>query len=111
MPNDPARLGVEPVETPRPIRTVGLVQINNSFSGQNYLPYSVACLESYFRAHAPEPERFRFLPPLYRRAPIREAVASLAAADVVGFSVYVSNLRISLQIAQRLKDAQPDVWV
>ena len=27
-----------------PVR-VGLVQINNSFSGQNYLPYSVALLQ------------------------------------------------------------------
>ena len=26
---------------------IGLVQINNSFSGQNYLPYSIACLQSY----------------------------------------------------------------
>ena len=26
---------------------VGLVQINNSFSGQSYLPYSVGLLESY----------------------------------------------------------------
>ena len=26
---------------------IGLVQINNSFSGQNYLPYSIACLQTY----------------------------------------------------------------
>ena len=34
---------------------VGLVQINNSFSGQSYLPYSVALLESYVRRHAKDP--------------------------------------------------------
>jgi len=26
---------------------VALVQINNSFSGQNYLPYSIALLQTY----------------------------------------------------------------
>ena len=34
---------------------VGLVQINNCFSGQNYLPYSVALLQTYVRRHAKDP--------------------------------------------------------
>ena len=44
---------------------VGLVQINNSFSGQNYLPYSVGILQAYAQRHAKNPERFHFLAPLY----------------------------------------------
>src|SRR5439155_819011 len=34
---------------------VGLVQINNSFSGQNYLPYSVGLLQAYAQKHAAQP--------------------------------------------------------
>ena len=30
---------------------VGLVQINNSFSGQNYFPYSVGLLQAYAQKH------------------------------------------------------------
>jgi hypothetical protein len=41
---------------------IGLVQVNNSFSGQNYLPYSLACLRSYIESHAPDATRYQFLP-------------------------------------------------
>ena len=91
--------------------TVGLVQINNSFSGQNYLPYSVAMLQSYAERRLARPERVRFLLPLYKRVPIGEAVAALAEADIVGFSTYVWNGQISLEIARRLKARRPEIVV
>lgn len=90
---------------------IGLVQINNSFSGQNYLPYSVACLESYVRSRAPWPDRYAFLLPIYRRMPIRSIVDHLAEADVAGFSTYVWNAEISLEAARRLKARRPDILI
>lgn len=90
---------------------IGLVQINNSFSGQNYLPYSVACLQSYARKNLPEPGKFRFLPMIYKRMPIREIVSRLSGADIVGFSTYVWNAQISLEAARRLKEANPRVVI
>ena len=69
--------------------TVGLVQINNSFSGQNYLPYSVGLLESYVRARSANPDRYDFLKPIYKRLPVGDAVDLLDGADVAGFSTYV----------------------
>jgi radical SAM superfamily enzyme YgiQ (UPF0313 family) len=90
---------------------VGLVQINNSFSGQNYLPYSTACLRAYVQSHAPAPERYEFLPMLYRRMPVREIVAHLQHADVAGFSTYVWNANISLEAARRLKAQRPEIVI
>ncbi len=84
---------------------VGLVQINNSFSGQNYLPYSVALLQAYVEKHAPG--KHEFLPLIYKRAPIDSIVESLKSADLVGFSIYVWNERISLEIARRLRKIDP----
>jgi radical SAM superfamily enzyme YgiQ (UPF0313 family) len=88
-----------------------LVQINNSFSGQNYLPYSVACLRSYIEAHAPDKSRYQFLPLIYKRIPIDQIVARMKDADVVGFSAYVWNANISLEAARRLKKERPGIVI
>jgi len=88
---------------------VGLVQINNSFSGQNYLPYSVGLLQSYAIRHARDPERFEFLPPIYKRIRVDAAAEALRDADAVFFSTYVWNERLSLEIARRLKSLSPHV--
>lgn len=99
-----------PVAGNGPLR-VGLVQINNSFSGQNYLPYSVALLQTYVRKFAARPDAYTFLPPLYKRIRIADAVDALKDADVVGFSTYVWNGRISLEIARRLKALKPEIVI
>ena len=90
---------------------VGLVQINNSFSGQNYLPYSVACLQSYVTKHASNPARYDFKLPIYKRMPIRDVFANLDDVDVAGFSTYVWNAEISLECARRLKAKRPETLV
>jgi radical SAM superfamily enzyme YgiQ (UPF0313 family) len=95
---------------PGPIK-IGLVQINNSFSGQNYLPYSIALLQTYVQKFSPDPARYEFLTPLYKRVRIADAVEALKDADLVGFSTYVWNGRISLEIARRLKDLKPGIVV
>lgn len=91
--------------------TVGLVQINNSFSGQNYLPYSVALLEAYVRHKAADPSRYRFRLPIYKRVAISTAVEQLIDCDIVGFSTYVWNGCISLEIARRLKERRPEIVI
>lgn len=87
---------------------VGWVQINNSFFGQSYLPLSVGFLQAYAQCHSRSPERYRFLPAIYRREPVSRAVRKLAEADLIGFSVYVWNRNLSLEIARRLKVERPD---
>jgi radical SAM superfamily enzyme YgiQ (UPF0313 family) len=91
--------------------SVGLVQINNSFSGQNYLPYSLACLRSYVENHAIFPSRYTFLPMIYKRMPIEQIVNSMESANVVGFSTYVWNAEISLETARRIKNRNPKTLI
>lgn len=104
--NSPRRRAPE-----REVVKVGLVQINNSFSGQNYLPYTVACLRSYIEMHAFESARYKFLPFIYKRLPIQHIVNHLRDADVVGFSSSVWNVNISLEAARRLKEARPEIII
>lgn len=95
---------------PRKIK-VGLVQINNSFSGQNYFPYSAGILQAYAQKHMTHPENYEFLLPVYSRIRVEEAVSRLVDADMVGFSAYVWNARISLKIAEALKKRKPEILI
>jgi radical SAM superfamily enzyme YgiQ (UPF0313 family) len=88
--------------------SIGLVQINNSFSNQNYLPYSVGLLQAYIEGNAKDINAFEFILPIYKRMAIDKAVEHLRDSDVIGFSTYVWNVRISLEIAKRVKQIRPE---
>ena len=90
---------------------VGLVQINNSFSGQNYLPLSVGMLQSHAQDSLTQPNNYEFLLPIYRRMPVEEAVQGLMGVNVAFFSTYVWNFRISLAIARALKLRAPETLI
>src|SRR2546422_8223761 len=90
---------------------VGLVQINNSFSGQNYLPLSVGMLQAYAQKYLQHPENYEFLLPIYTRTPVEKAVHSLLDADVLFVSTYVWNMRISVEIARLLKLQRPEALI
>lgn len=76
-----------------------------------YLPYSVGLLQGYAQHRATNPHAFAFLPFLYYPLPVAEAVEQLKGADVVAFSAYVWNIRLSLAIAAALKAANPNVTI
>lgn len=90
---------------------LGLVQINNSFSQQNYLPYSIGLLQAYALQKLKGKENFNFLNPIYKRDAIQDVQKQLAQADIVFFSVYVWNMMISLEIAKRIKKNNPETLI
>lgn len=90
---------------------VGLVQVNNSFSGQNYFPYSVGLLQAYAQRHLEKPSDFEFLLPIYSRAPIEQSCQLLERASVVFFSTYVWNIRYSIALANRIKQQRPGTLI
>src|SRR3989344_2897711 len=87
---------------------VGMVQINNSFSRQNYLPLSLGFLHSFARRHAPNFGDFDFPLPIYKRIPVDSAVEQLSGSDMACFSTYVWNFEVSSAIARRLKGEKPE---
>lgn len=89
--------------SPTPQIKVGLVQINTGFSGQDYFPYSVGILQAYAQQHLQQPHRFFFGLPVYKRTAVDHAVAQLGDNDLVFFSAYTWNMRISTAIAEQLK--------
>lgn len=85
------------------MKKIGLVQINTSFSGQNYFPYSAGLLQAYAQAHCANIAEYEFKDIIYKRIPVDIAVNHLKDCDIVGFSVYVWNEKISLRIASELR--------
>ena len=78
---------------------IGLVQINNSFSNACYFPYSVGLLATYFNKYSLIADEFEFLKPIFKRVSVQSAVNQLKYADIVAFSAYGWNYRLSLEIA------------
>lgn len=90
---------------------VGMVQINNSFENACYVPYSLGMLQAYFQKHSSAAARFSFQPPIYRRIPVQQALEQLEGAQIVAFSVYSWNYRLSLEIARRYKERHPEALI
>jgi len=90
---------------------IGLVQINNSFSGQSYLPYSTALIQSYLLAYSKHAKDMDFMTPIFSRIKVDLAVQKLIDADVIFISLYVWNARISLEIAKKVKELRPNIKI
>lgn len=90
---------------------IGLVQVNNSFAGQNYFPYSVGFLQAYAEKYGKNTEQFSFLSPIYKRTPVESAYDHLKEANAVFFSTYVWNFEISKEIAKTIKRERPETLI
>jgi radical SAM superfamily enzyme YgiQ (UPF0313 family) len=76
-----------------------------------FLPYAVGLLQVYAQRFARDPGRYHFLPTVFRRQAVGQAVDSLIGAQVVGFSTYCWNLELSLAIARELRARQPETLI
>jgi len=103
----PLKLAKEnPIKPAKPIK-VGLVQLNNSFSDQYYLPLSVGMLQAYAQKHLAYSKDYEFALPIFNFMPVEEASEMLSDCDIVGFSCYVWNEQNSLAIAKDYNRRNP----
>jgi len=99
-----------PVAAKPPPKTIkiGPIQLNNSFSGQCYLPLSVGMLQAYAQKHLSYAEYYEFLLAIYDFAPISEIVDRLSDADILAISLYVWNFENSMAVAKEFKSRYPN---
>ena len=90
---------------------VGSAQINNGFSGQYYLPYSIGILQAYVMHNSVRPEIYDFSSTIYKRLLLNDSFERLKNSNVVFFSTYVWNLNISLAIAEKLKKFNDEIFI
>lgn len=90
---------------------IGSTQINNGFSGNFYLPYSIGLLQAYVVHNSSNPDRYNFQTPIYKRWLLDDCVAKLMTQDIVLFSTYVWNINISMKIAEKLKKINKNILI
>ncbi len=103
---------MNPAQTPvasEAAMMVAMVQLTEPMLALTNLPYAAGLLQAYVQHAAPG--RYLFLLPLFERLNLDDAVAQLALADCVGFSVYVWNIEYSLALAKRLKEHKPEILI
>jgi len=86
---------------------VGLVQINNTFSGQTYIPYTAGSLQAYFQETSENSENFNFENIIYRADTIDKIVKKLSRCNIIGASLYQWNYNFTLEICKQLKQKTP----
>lgn len=86
---------------------VQLVQVNQYNLQQEYLPYVAGLLQAYAQRHARQPNRYLFLPFLFRREDPSVLAEQAQWAQIVAFSCYVWNIQYSLALARLLKSSDP----
>ena len=99
------------VKHPAESAVVQVIQISQAFLQQQYLPYVAGLLQAYALQHCKTPQRFKFLPPLFRRSAPKTHLEACQETDIAGFSVYVWNINYSLELARLLKEENPQRWI
>lgn len=90
---------------------VQLVQINQAYLQQQYLPYVAGLMQAYALRHAKAVQRYTFLAPIFQRGSPELQAAEARYADIIGFSTYVWNMQYSLHLAQHLKAESPQCLI
>jgi len=88
---------------------IGLVEIGDSFGGQYYFPYSIGILRAYAEKKLTTDVNYKFLPIIYKHGNVNNYAARLLEADIVFYSSYIWNLKVSLAIALETKRKNSEV--
>ncbi|MFH1940934.1 MAG: radical SAM protein [bacterium] len=88
---------------------IGLVEIGDSFGEQYYFPYSLGILRAYAEKKLASSGKCTFLPIIYKRGNIEKYCDRLSGADIIFFSAYLWNFKVSLEIARRVKGEKPEI--
>ena len=90
---------------------VGSAQIHSGFAGQHYLPYSIGILQAHVLHNSKKKERYDFRSIIYKRELLNVCVKKLKDCQIILFSTYVWNEKISLAIAKETKKNDPNKFI
>jgi len=90
---------------------IQLVQFNNKYGSQVYLPYSIGVLKSYAVSFKSIRNKFIFNDFLFIREDIDVLINKIGCVDILGLSCYIWNWQLSLKLAEKYKEKYPDCLI
>ena len=92
-------------------KKVQLVQINNKYGSQVYLPYSAGILQSYAMADKEVCDNFSFNEFIFVREKMSQLIKKIDTIDVLAVSCYVWNWAMSLKLAEEVRKRNPNCLI
>tara|TARA_R110002020_G_scaffold130148_1_gene291271 strand:- start:20736 stop:22679 length:1944 start_codon:yes stop_codon:yes gene_type:complete len=90
---------------------IQLVQLNNKYGSQVYLPYSAGILKAYVENDPDICKKFVFNEFIFVRENLTTLINKVGKVDILGISCYVWNWTLSLKLAEAIKEQQPDCLI
>ncbi|MEE8352416.1 MAG: radical SAM protein [Rhodospirillales bacterium] len=90
---------------------VQLMQINNCYGNQFYIPYTVGALTAFARQFDDIRDNVEFRPYIYRRGPVKAIADQIGKVDILGASCYVWNMALTTEVAIEIKRRHPDTLI
>ena len=89
------------------MKTVQLVQLNNNYGDQVYLPYSVGMLKAYLDQYEDITTQFLFKDFIFLRENLEIMLQKIGHTDILGISCYVWNWELSTRLANAVRQQNP----
>lgn len=93
------------------MKTVQLVQLNNSYGNQVYLPYSAGILKSFIDADPDLSLHFDFRDFIFLRDNLGLMLKKIGSVDILAISCYVWNWELSIRLADEVRKKNPDCLI
>ena len=91
---------------------VQLVQVNDSYGNQYFLPYSVGLLQSYSNQFDEVRENFTFMKFIYKQEiDLEQQVKNMGKRNIIAQACYVWNWQFNLEFAKLTRKYNPDALI
>lgn len=91
--------------------SIQLVQFNNKYGSQVYLPYSIGILSSYALADKEILDKFEFKEFISIIESVPDLVKKIGITDILGISCYNWNWELSLKLAEEVRKTNPNCLI
>jgi len=93
------------------MRNVYLVQVNERYGDNVFLPFSVGLIQAYCQSLDWVNKHYKFKELIYLRERLEQIVERMETPDVVGFSCYIWNWEFNKALAKKVHEFYPECLI